>query len=171
MSAMNIRILRLMPDDAPTYREIRLEALVESPEAFGSSHEAEAARPLAWFEEPLANSETFAAFGDTEILGVAGFYIQPGAKEAYKATLWGMYVRPRARSSGLGRRLAEAVIGAARRHAELIQLCVVSENEAARRLYATLGFVQYGLEKNALKQGDRYYDEVLMALPLARPPA
>jgi hypothetical protein len=33
-------------------------------------------------------------------------------------------------------------------------------NEQARRLYARLGFLEYGLEKNALKQGGRYYDEV-----------
>ena len=32
----------------------------------------------------------------------------------------------------------------------------------ARRLYASLGFIEYGLEKNALKVGDRYLDDVLM---------
>ena len=51
-------------------------------------------------------------------------------------------------------------------HVELIQLTVVSENEAARRLYADLGFVEYGIERNALKQGGRYYDEILMAKDL-----
>jgi RimJ/RimL family protein N-acetyltransferase len=39
---------------------------------------------------------------------------------------------------------------------------VVSENGDARRLYGTLGFVEYGYEKRALKQDERYYDEVLM---------
>ena len=42
------------------------------------------------------------------------------------------------------------------------KLTVVSENEAARRLYRTLGFIEYGLERRALKQNGRYYDEVLM---------
>jgi RimJ/RimL family protein N-acetyltransferase len=45
---------------------------------------------------------------------------------------------------------------------------VVTGNEAALRLYAGLGFVQYGLEKKALKQGGRYYDEILMAKDLAQ---
>jgi RimJ/RimL family protein N-acetyltransferase len=49
---------------------------------------------------------------------------------------------------------------------ELIQLAVVSDNEAARRLYQRLGFVEYGIEKKALKQDGRYYDEVLMAKEL-----
>ena len=42
-----------------------------------------------------------------------------------------------------------------------------SENETARRLYARLGFVEYGIERKALKQHGRYYDEVLMAKDLA----
>ena len=48
----------------------------------------------------------------------------------------------------------------------MIQLAVVSDNEQARRLYAGLGFLEYGIEKNALKQDGHYYDEVLMAKDL-----
>jgi RimJ/RimL family protein N-acetyltransferase len=40
---------------------------------------------------------------------------------------------------------------------------VVSGNEQARRVYAGLGFVEYGIEKDALKQDERYWDEVVMA--------
>ena len=63
--------------------------------------------------------------------------------------------------------MVEAVSDTASRYVELIQLTVVTDNEAARRLYAGLGFVEYGLEKKALKQGGRYYDEILMAKDLA----
>jgi len=52
----------------------------------------------------------------------------------------------------------------------LLQRSVVSDNEQARRLYACLGFVEYGVEKNSLKQHGRYYDEILMALALMREP-
>jgi ribosomal protein S18 acetylase RimI-like enzyme len=78
-----------------------------------------------------------------------------------------MYVRPQARGAGVGRQLVEAIIDLARQHVELIQLAVVKENERARRLYAGLGFVEYGIEIHALKQGGRYYDEILMAKDLA----
>jgi hypothetical protein len=30
--------------------------------------------------------------------------------------------------------------------------------------------VEYGIERNSLKQNDRYYDEILMALDLGSPP-
>jgi hypothetical protein len=43
---------------------------------------------------------------------------------------------------------------------------VVVGNEQARRLYARLGFVEYGIEKNSLKFRGRYYDEILMAKEL-----
>jgi ribosomal protein S18 acetylase RimI-like enzyme len=62
--------------------------------------------------------------------------------------------------------LVEAVIAHSRTRVELIQLSVVVGNEQARRLYARLGFVEYGIEKNSLKYRGRYYDEILMAKEL-----
>jgi ribosomal protein S18 acetylase RimI-like enzyme len=66
----------------------------------------------------------------------------------------------------VGRRLIEAVLDVARQRVELIQLTVEHDNEQARRLYASLGFLDYGLEKHALKQDGHYYDEMLMAKDL-----
>ena len=161
-----IQIRRLAPSEGAAYREIRLEALRSSPEAFGSTFEAESRRPLEHFSERIVSCPVFGAFRDAELVGMAGFWGRDGIKDAHKAMLWGMYVRTNARNMGVGRRLAEAVIGFAREHVEVVQLSVVSENEAARRLYASLGFVEYGIERKALKQDGRYYDEVLMAKDL-----
>jgi RimJ/RimL family protein N-acetyltransferase len=74
------------------------------------------------------------------------------------------------RTGGISRRLIEAILEVARQHVELIQLTVVQNNVRARRLYASLGFVDYGIERNALKQNGRYYDEVLMARDLLGEP-
>lgn len=135
-----------------------------SPEAFGNTFEVENARPIELFADRIRDSETMAAFEGAEILGVAGLRANQGPKESHKGMLVGMYVRPQARNRGVGRRLVEAVIEVARtRGVELLQLAVVSDNEPARRLYARLGFVEYGIEKKSLKYGGRYTDEVLMA--------
>jgi len=163
MNAAAPQIRRLAPADAASYRDIRLEALRSNPEAFGSDFETENAQPLTWFSDRLVSSDVFGAFREVELLGIAGFFVQKGAKAAHKGFLWGMYVRPAARKAGLGRKLAEAVIDLARQRVELIQTAVIGGNEPARRLYAELGFVEYGLEKAALKLGGRYYDEVLLA--------
>ena len=161
-----VQIRRLMPADAGLYREIRLEALQQAPEAFGSTFEQEGSRSLAQFEEALTKADVFAAFRETALLGMAGYRTQAGAKQAHKGLLWGMYVRSIARGTGVAKRLVEAVLGHARERVELVQLTVVSENEAAQRLYRSCGFVAYGHEVHALKQGGRYYDEVLMAIAL-----
>jgi ribosomal protein S18 acetylase RimI-like enzyme len=169
MDATPIQICRLTPTDAALYRDIRLEGLRGNPEAFGSTFAAENARPLTWFSERLlSGAKTFGAFQGSELVGVAGLLIREGQKESHKGMLVGMYVRPSSRNIGVGRRLVEAIVELARQEVELIQLAVVSDNQQARRLYASLGFIEYGIEKNALKQEGRYYDEVLMARDLTR---
>jgi ribosomal protein S18 acetylase RimI-like enzyme len=166
VSANHIHTRRLAPADAALFREIRLESLQSNPEAFASTFEAENILPLAWFSDRLGDSNVFGAFHGSALVGVAGLFIGEGQKKAHKGLLWGMYVRPGSRGAGIGRRLVETVIDFATHRVELIQLAVIRDNENARRLYASLGFVEYGIEKHALKQGGRYYDEVLMAKDL-----
>jgi RimJ/RimL family protein N-acetyltransferase len=169
MGVDQITIRRLAGDtaaDAALYRGIRLEALKDSPEAFGSTFATESAQPESWFADRLASSTVLGAFRGSELVGMAGFAIQQGQKRAHKGLLWGMYVRRAARTSGVGRLLIEAIFEVARPKVELIQLTVIKDNARARRLYASLGFVEYGLERNALKQDGRYYDEFLMAKDL-----
>jgi ribosomal protein S18 acetylase RimI-like enzyme len=160
------QIRRVMPSEARLYRDIRLEALQRSPEAFGSTFEHEHSQSLGHFEDVLATSAVFGAFGETDLVGMAGYRTQAGAKQSHKGLLWGMYVRPSARGSGVAKRLVDAVVRHARERVELLQLTVVSDNETAQRLYRHFGFVPYGHEIHALKQNGRYYDEVLMALAL-----
>jgi RimJ/RimL family protein N-acetyltransferase len=162
-----IDIRRMRPDEAVLFREIRLEALERHPEAFGASFEIEGARPLDWFADRLSRFDVFGAFRGSELVGIAGFAVHDGPKYAHKGFLWTMFVRPHARSDGIGRRLVEAVIARAREMVEILELTVVSDNAPARRLYSGLGFVEYGLERRGLKHDDRYYDEVLMAKDLA----
>ena len=168
MNAGGIEIRPLMPgeDDAILYQDIRLEALKANPEAFGSSYETEAAQPLSWFSERLAGSSVFGAFRAARLVGIAGLAIQQGQKKAHKGLIWGMYVRGDARGAGIGRRLMEAVIELARQRVELVQLTVVRDNKEAKRLYASFGFQEYGVEWHSLKHDGRYYDEILMAKDL-----
>ncbi|MEA2898104.1 MAG: hypothetical protein QOJ84_3719 [Bradyrhizobium sp.] len=80
-----------------------------------------------------------------------------------------MYVRSSSRNLGVGRLLLSAVLDVARENVELIQLSVVRENRPARRLYESVGFLEFGVETKASKYGDKYYDEALMALDFSRP--
>ncbi len=97
-----------------------------------------------------------------DLLGIAGFRRLVGPKHCHKGSLWGVYVRPAGRGTGMARRLIERVIEHARDRVELIQLSVVSNNEPARRLYENLGFAGYGIEQRALKHDGVYFDKLLM---------
>jgi ribosomal protein S18 acetylase RimI-like enzyme len=124
---------------------------------------------VAWFAGRLENSHVIGAFRDGDLIGMAGFAIQQGQKNAHKGRLWGMYVRPSSRNLGLGRLLVSAVLDAARENVELIQLSVITENGPARRLYESAGFLEFGIEPKASKLGDKYSDEAHMALDFTRP--
>src|SRR4051794_31906085 len=110
MSERAVAIRRLSAEDAALFRDIRLDGLRRDPDAFSSTLEQESAKNLTFFAERLGRSAVFGAFGGTELLGVAGFYVQPGPKHGHKGTLWGMYVRPQARGTGIGAMLVVAVL-------------------------------------------------------------
>ena len=134
MSAAPINLRRLGAEDASAYREIRLEALADSPHAFSSTLESEQGQPVERFAARLADDFVLGAFSGPHLVGVAGFYVQPKPKHRHKGMLWGMYVQPQHRVAGVGRRLVEAIIRHASRHVEVLQLFVVSDNAGARRL-------------------------------------
>ena len=119
-------------------RALRLAALSESPGAFGSSHEREAAyEPRDW---EMLGGGPGAVFVGGDWEGLAGVYL-----EGEEPRLWGMWVAPAARGRGLGRALAEAVIGWARDRAfERLRLGVTEAAPEALRLYERLGFTRTG---------------------------
>ncbi|MCC8953106.1 GNAT family N-acetyltransferase [Bradyrhizobium sp. Pear77] len=163
MTTHAIEIRRLLPADAALYRDIRLEALRLSPEAFGSAYETESVHPVEWFAERLAHGAAIlGAFWGGELAGIVGFFAAEGPKRQHKGMLFGMYVRQQARCAGVGRLLVESALELAVQSVELVQLAVVKGNEPAVRLYRSMGFVEYGLEQHALKIDGRYYDDILM---------
>lgn len=148
--------------DVVAYRDIRLEGLRRHPEAFASTFEDERDSPLDRFEELITQSRIFGAVLAQRLVGVVGLRAHAEVKLRHKAMIWGMYVRREARQYGIGERLIDAAVTHAPGHVEQLQLAVVTENEAARRLYAKSGFIEYGHQINALKHGGRYYDDILM---------
>ena len=164
MNSLNssISLRRLTSSDAAAFRSIRLEALRDAPEAFGSTFEKESGEHLQYFIDRVERNVVFGGFFGDSLAGVAGFYREAGAKMSHKGVLWGMYVKPEARGSGLATALVERLIEHARKEVEQVQLTVVASNPRAKRFYERMGFVVYGLEKEALKDRDTYFDEFLM---------
>jgi len=80
--------------------------------------------------------------------------------------VWGVYVTPKARAAGIGRKLMRSLLerGLAVEGVEQVLLSVAATQEAAIRLYRSLGFEPFGREPRALKIGDQYVDEEYMIL-------
>ncbi|CCE05621.1 GCN5-related N-acetyltransferase [Bradyrhizobium sp. STM 3843] len=161
-------IRRLRADDAAAFKAIRLEALKANPELIGSTFELEDSLDVTLFAGRLEDTHVLGAFQHGALVGTVGFAIQQGPKNVHKGRLFGMYVRPGARQLGIARLLVNALLDVARGQVELIQLTVVSDNQAARRLYESVGFLEFGREPKASKYGDRYFDESHMALDFGR---
>jgi ribosomal protein S18 acetylase RimI-like enzyme len=85
-------------------------------------------------------------------------------KTAHKGNVYGMFVEPEIQGRGLGKSLLLELIRKAKNcnGLEQINLTVVSNNEPAKKLYKSIGFQVYGVEKNALKFSGEYFDEDLM---------
>jgi RimJ/RimL family protein N-acetyltransferase len=158
---------RLLASDASTFQQLRLESLRNHPEAFSATWEEERLQPLVWFAERLENSVVLGAWRGDSLVGIAGLFVPLSARQRHKNVLWGFYVQPRERGTGLARELLDRIIGQAATRAEEILLNVAASNVPAQRLYKKAGFQEYGLERRAFKTGDRYDDDILMSLTLS----
>ncbi|MCB8820493.1 GNAT family N-acetyltransferase [Microvirga rosea] len=155
----------LTPSEAEAYRAIRLQSLLDTPEAFGASYEEEAALSLDDFRARIpatGPNRIYGGFDGPELMGVAGFVVQDRLKSRHKGILWGVYVRPEARRCGLGEALVQQVIRHAMDHVIVLEAAVGLSNERARRTYHKLGFKPYGIERKALRIDDTFYDEELL---------
>lgn len=160
----------LTKEDAKKYWDLRLQALQVNPEAFVTTYE-EAIRqenPIKRVESNLtaATSCTVGAFNEEkQLVGVVTLLTEE--KEAYKhkGHIVAMYVDASNRRSGLARELiCKAIERAKEMNLEQLTLGVVSTNEPAKKLYESMGFKTYGIEKRAIKMNGVYSDDEYMVL-------
>ena len=99
-------IVRVLDEqDWPLYREIRLAALQESPGVFGDRHYHEAAADHTYWRSQLAAARRIVAESDGTPCGVVSvgtFDQEPGSVE-----LFGLWVDPTARATGVAGRLVD----------------------------------------------------------------
>jgi ribosomal protein S18 acetylase RimI-like enzyme len=167
-----IEVRLLTPDDAATFRDIRLRALREEPTAFTSSLEEFSPQTLdkiaARFRSDPAESFMLGAFQDQKLVGLAGFYRETQLKQRHRGHIISLYVAPEARGQGIGRALMNEAIRRVRNidGVERLLLGVMTTQIAAQQLYESLGFVIYGRDARAIKINEQYYDEDFMVLDL-----
>jgi ribosomal protein S18 acetylase RimI-like enzyme len=144
-----VGVRRVRADEWEELRALRVRALEESPDSFGSTaFEARRRDEAEWraWATAGASSSTSAIFVAEEggrLAGLCGVFLHEG--EPWIGQIVAMWVDPRHR----GRRLAEELLDAASewsadRGADELVLDVTETNEAARRLYGRAGFAETG---------------------------
>jgi GNAT superfamily N-acetyltransferase len=167
-----VEIRPLTKSNAEPFRELRLRALREHPEAFLDSYEAELETPVervaAQLEAATPENIHLGAFVDGELVGVAHFFRQEGAKLRHRALIGGMYAMPERRGLGIGKALLERCIQHARTLPDLddLVLWVILGNERAKALYEAAGFEVFCIEPRAFKIDGRYYEAAGMIMRL-----
>lgn len=170
MSEIHVRVLR--QDEWQAYKDVRLRALRESPEAFVASVEEESDFPDERWQERMVRSRRLLAEDDGQVVGVVSVGTGhrtdiPGAGE-----LFGLWVQADRRGSGVARRLLEkaAAVG---RDVGLRQLVywVGTDNGRAVAFASSFGFrptdTRRPMRLHGVDEEDAESEELMMVYPLA----
>lgn len=166
-------IRRLEAGDAEAFSALRRAVTTQDPVGMGLSLEDELARPLERFREQLsapAPSAVFGAFVAGELVATAAVSRAGAfASIAHKMLMWGVFTRPPFRRRGLGRAVVQAALAhASASGARRVNLLVYVPNEPALALYRSLGFVECGVEPEAIRLQEQGHDGVHMTLAMER---
>ena len=167
---ISFMIRALTPHDIEAFIEIRMLGLKTHPEAFGAAYEEGIDRAKTLSNLHAKNDEDFILgyFSGDFLVGIVGFLRHTRLKQRHKGWIWGMYVRPEYHGQGIGKALMKACVEKASplEGLQKVTLSVTHTMIPARKLYESVGFRAYGVEKDSLRVGGMGYDEILMSREL-----
>ena len=167
----DITVRALGEDEWEQYRSVRLSALEESPEAFVATVEEERAYEEDFWRTRMRRSQRLLAEQEGAPVGVAsvGQARQEGEKDNDKvAELFGLWVAPAARGTGVATQLVQAGADAARKQGRShLAYWVGADNGRAVAFASGFGFRPTDSRRPMRVKGDDDdEDEIAMILPL-----
>ncbi len=167
----DITVRALGEDEWEQYRSVRLSALEESPEAFVATVDEERSFDEAFWRQRMRRSQRLLAEQEGAPVGVAsvGQARADGERENAKvAELFGLWVTPAARGTGVATQLVQAGADAARQQGRShLAYWVGADNGRAVAFASGFGFRPTDSRRPMrVKGSDDDEDEIAMVLPL-----
>jgi len=169
MSEINVRALG--EDDWQVYRDIRLTALQEAPEAFVATRAQEEALDEQVWRERVRRSRRLVAESEGSPLGVVSLG-QAEESDAGTGELFGLWVAPAARGTGVAWKLVEAGADQARKDGRSrLSYWVGTDNGRAVAFASSFGF-RPGTNRRPMRVTSEAdgSEEMAMVLPLGVDP-
>jgi len=166
------RIVVAGPDDWERVRALRLAALAGAPDAFGSTLSREAPQPASWWRGRLAATDRVTLLavsdrGDATMVDAGMVAGGPHDEGGTDAGLYGMWVAPEHRGTGVSTALIQRVIDWARASGyRRMLLDVADQNRTAIACYERNGFRPTG-RRSALPPPRDHIPEHELAIELA----
>lgn len=160
---LNIQIVEPCSTDWPKVKAIRLEALQNDPQAFGSTYEKESLRTDEEWMKSVASSED-EIFVCAEAAGKYIALVGAFQKDQNTWMVKAMYVQSEYRGTGVSDALMQKIVStiAAKSPEAQIKLMVNVTQLAAVRFYERHGFVIVETLKDQLLGDGKVYDEYVM---------
>ena len=158
VEGMKIELRILSPDDWQLWRSVRLAALTEAPDAFGSRlQDWTDAAENRWRERLAIPGAVDLVAIETETNAPVGMVTgTPDLQDCGRVKLISLWVDPAARGHGVATTLITAVARwAAREGARSLTLSVMPNNDAARLTYERNGFIASPEPGDVLPDGRR----------------
>lgn len=165
----NIRLLEASEVKLKDYKNLRLEALHEEPQAFGSSYKDQKNSSdeewQKWLEDYRKGERSWMIFaGDGQkLIGMLGAYQTDLDVENKEANIIAVYVTKQARGKGVSKLLLKRLLDKLTNDTSVkrVKLAVNIDQEAAVKLYESFGFKVSGKENMVLGDGIAH-EEYLM---------
>ena len=135
----------LRPDEWRELRALRLRALADAPEAFGTTLAEAEAQPDTFWQQRASGDDGVVIVAEVEARLVGMAWGRPADMDEPAADLYSMWIEPTARGTGVAAAIVEAVVRwASGEGFRLVGLGVTTFNARAIALYERLGFVDTG---------------------------
>lgn len=149
---------RISPDEWATWRDMRLRSLADTPDAYGSTLQREAAYDEAEWRTRLEGGRAILVFEDGAPVAMGAAW-RPDEERFDIVAMW---VVPEFRGRGFSRLVLQELVSMGRSEGRRIGLCVTRGNDVARSAYEKFGFVDTGTSDPLREGSDLLVDHLVL---------